>query len=140
MTFRPQSYFSAWRFFALTSCAFYSFLYTLFFKNSLFYPLDAFCRLLFDADGDLCGLGMANNLCFWYELIMTMILNMVYSHSFAAYFIIQSPGNATQMVNNAANLISWQKGVDNVVGFDLEMTRMTVDGLFLIARNGEYVD
>lgn len=59
---------------------------------------------------------------------------------FAAYFVIQSPGNTTQLVNNVANVITWTKGVDDgIFGFDLEMTRMSVDGLFLIARNGEYV-
>ena len=60
--------------------------------------------------------------------------------SSAAYFIIQSPGNSSQFVNNVANVITWEKGAnDGILGFDLEMTRMSVDGLFLIARNGEYV-
>ena len=93
-------------------------------------------------DGGLCGLGMANYLCFWYEP-MTMLrkdLNMVYNHSFSAYFIIESPGNNTQFVNSVTNAITWTKGVDGILGFDLEMTRMSVDGLFLIARNGQYVD
>jgi len=54
----------------------------------------------------------------------------------SAYFLIQSPGNTTQLVNNVANVITWTKGVDDgIFGFDLEMTRMSVDGLFLIARN-----
>ena len=65
---------------------------------------------------------------------------MVYNHSFSAYFIIESPGNNTQFVNNVTNAITWTKGVDGIFGFDLEMTRMSVDGLFLIARNGQYVD
>ena len=71
---------------------------------------------------------------------MTMLLNTVYSHSFAAYFIIQNPGNGTQMVNNVSNPISWTKGVDKITGFDLEMARMGQDGLNLIARNGQYID
>lgn len=92
-------------------------------------------------DGGLYGFGMANYLCFWYESIMTMLLDMVCNHSFAGYFIIKSPGNGTQLVNNVTNVISWTKGVDDgIFGFDLEMTRMSVDGLFLIARNGQYVD
>ena len=73
--------------------------------------------------------------------IMTMLLNMVYNHSFAAYFIIETPGNGTQLVNNVTSAITWAKGVeDGIFGFDLEMTRMSVDGLYLIARNGQYVD
>ena len=74
---------------------------------------------------------------------VTMLLNMVYNHSssFAAYFIIESPGNGTQLVNNVTSAITWAKGVeDGIFGFDLEMTRMSVDGLYLIARNGQYVD
>ena len=91
-------------------------------------------------DGGLCGLGVANYLCFWYEPTMTTLLNTVYSHSFAAYFIIDNPANGTQLVNNVANLISWTKGVDLIEGFDLEMTRMADDGLYLIGKNGQYVD
>ena len=63
------------------------------------------------------------------------------SHSFAAYFIIQNPANGTQLVNNVTNIITWTKGVDDgIFGFDLELTRMSVDGLYLIARNGQYID
>ena len=65
-----------------------------------------------------------------------------YNHSFAAFFVVDNPGsNGTQYTNNAAYAITWQKGAnDNIFGFDLEMTRMSVNGLYLIARNGEYVD
>ena len=72
---------------------------------------------------------------------MTMFLKIVNNHSFAAFFIVLNPANGTQMVNNATNAITWTKGAqDGIFGFDLEMTRMSKDGLFLIARNGEYVD
>jgi hypothetical protein len=94
-------------------------------------------------DVGLRGLGMANNVYFWYDLIiMTTLLNMVYNYSFAAYFIIASPAsNGTQYANNAAYSISWEKGAnDGIYGFDLEMTRMSKDGLYLIARNGAYID
>lgn len=90
-------------------------------------------------DGGLCGLGMANYLCFRYEPTMTIAPEhgMVYNHSFAAYFIVQSPMNNAQLVNNVTNAITWTKGAnDGIFGFDLEMTRMSVDGLYLIARNG----
>lgn len=47
----------------------------------------------------------------------------------------------TQWVNNVSNLVSWTKGVgDGITGFDIEMTRLSEDGLTLIARNGEQVN
>ena len=63
----------------------------------------------------------------------------IYQHSFAAYFIIEAPQPNLQWVNNASNLLSWVKGAeDGIYGFDLEMTRKSQDGLFLIARNGKH--
>jgi len=54
----------------------------------------------------------------------------------SAYFVLLNPANGTQLVNNATNAITWTKGArDGIFGFDLEMTRMSKDGLFLIARN-----
>lgn len=54
----------------------------------------------------------------------------------SAYFIVEAPQFNTSWVNNASNLVSWVKGVDDgIFGFDLEMTRMSEDGLFLIAKN-----
>jgi len=68
----------------------------------------------------------------WMAICAVWIWQITYA---SAYFIIQNPGNGTQFVNNAANVITWTKGVDNIMGFDLEMTRMSKDGLSLIARN-----
>jgi hypothetical protein len=54
----------------------------------------------------------------------------------ANYFIITSPAAKSQWQNNAANLVSWEKALlDDINGFDLEMARMSTDGLTLIARN-----
>ncbi|CAA7262353.1 unnamed protein product [Cyclocybe aegerita] len=54
----------------------------------------------------------------------------------SAYFIINEPSANRQWTNNAANLVSWSKGVlDGIHGFDVEMARMSQDGLMLIARN-----
>ncbi|KIM35382.1 hypothetical protein M413DRAFT_449769 [Hebeloma cylindrosporum] len=54
----------------------------------------------------------------------------------ANYFIITSPAAQSQWQNNAANLVSWEKGVlDDIYGFDVEMARMSKDGLTLVARN-----
>jgi len=54
----------------------------------------------------------------------------------ANYFIISSPAAQSQWQNNVANLITWEKGVlDDIYGFDVEMARMSTDGLTLVARN-----
>jgi len=69
----------------------------------------------------------------WMVVCAVWVWQITYA---SAYFVIQNPGNGTQLVNNVANLITWAKGVDDgIFGFDLEMTRMSKDGLFLIARN-----
>ncbi|KAF8873166.1 hypothetical protein CPB84DRAFT_1727525 [Gymnopilus junonius] len=54
----------------------------------------------------------------------------------ANYFVVTNPAASAQWPNNAANLVTWQKGVlDGVDMFDLEMARMSQDGLILVARN-----
>lgn len=54
----------------------------------------------------------------------------------ADYFIISSPAAQSQWQNNVANLITWEKAVlDGIYGFDVEMARMSTDGLTLVARN-----
>jgi len=59
-------------------------------------------------------------------------------HFTAGYFLIDEPGLKREWSNNAANLVSWQKGVlDGIHGFDVEMARMSTDGLMLVARNGQ---
>ena len=56
----------------------------------------------------------------------------------AGYFLIDEPALKREWSNNAANLVSWQKGVlDGIYGFDVEMARMSTDGLMLVARNGK---
>jgi len=54
----------------------------------------------------------------------------------ANYFIINNPAASAQWPNNAVNLITWEKGVlDGVDMFDMEMARMSTDGLTLVAQN-----
>lgn len=54
----------------------------------------------------------------------------------SGYFIIDEPAAKQEWVNNAANLVSWSKGLlDGIGGFDVEMARMSTDGLTLVARN-----
>ncbi len=58
----------------------------------------------------------------------------------AGYFLINEPAAQREWANNAANLVTWSKGLlDGVDGFDVEMARMSTDGLMLVARNGEYL-
>jgi hypothetical protein len=55
------------------------------------------------------------------------------------YFIINEPAAQREWVNNGVNLVSWSKGLlDGINGFDVEMARMSTDGLTLVARNGEF--
>ncbi|KAH8092210.1 hypothetical protein BXZ70DRAFT_898382, partial [Cristinia sonorae] len=52
----------------------------------------------------------------------------------AAYLIINEPQKGEQWSNGVANRISWTKGLlDGVNAFDIEMSRMSVDGLIYVA-------
>ncbi|KAF5314361.1 hypothetical protein D9619_011943 [Psilocybe cf. subviscida] len=54
----------------------------------------------------------------------------------ASYFEITNPVQGTQWVNNGVNVLTWEKGLlDGINGFDVEMARMSQDGLMLLARN-----
>jgi len=56
---------------------------------------------------------------------------------FTGYFIINEPAAQREWINNAPNLVSWSKGLlDGIEGFDVELARMSTDGLTLVARNG----
>lgn len=71
-----------------------------------------------------------------------MVNGLRYSSSrlSANYFIINDPQLSTQWSNNAPNLITWSKGLrDGVHGFDVEMARLSKNGLSLVARNGAFV-
>ncbi|KDQ56128.1 hypothetical protein JAAARDRAFT_133074, partial [Jaapia argillacea MUCL 33604] len=55
---------------------------------------------------------------------------------FEAYFEITSPTNGTQWVNGATNPVTWVKGVnDGIPSFDIELARLSTDGLIYIAKN-----
>ena len=54
-----------------------------------------------------------------------------------AYFIINEPDSSSQWSNGASNLISWTKGLeDGIDAFDVELARLTDDGLIFVARDG----
>src|SRR4051794_33661376 len=64
-----------------------------------------------------------------------LVLAFFTLHS-AGYFVINEPNSKTQWVNNAANVVTWSKGLkDGIYGFDVELARMSQDGLRLVARN-----
>lgn len=57
----------------------------------------------------------------------------------SAYFVINQPTSSTQWSNGAANLVSWTKGLeDGIDAFDVELARLTDDGLIFVARDGEH--
>ena len=59
--------------------------------------------------------------------------------SFAAYFVISQPAKGEQWVNGAVNPISWTKGLlDGVNSLDIELARLSQDGLIFVARDGTY--
>ena len=57
---------------------------------------------------------------------------------FSAYFVITEPPYAREWRNGQANLVTWVKGVmDGIDNFDVEISRLSEDGLTFVARNGE---
>lgn len=54
-----------------------------------------------------------------------------------AYFVINQPAKGATWVNNAVNPISWTKGLlDGVTAVDIELARLSEDGLIFVARDG----
>lgn len=51
--------------------------------------------------------------------------------------MVKEPQEGAQWFNSAVNVLSWEKGVwDGVTHFDVEMTRLSEDGITYIAYNG----
>jgi len=56
--------------------------------------------------------------------------------SASSYFVVNTPSSNVAWVNGQSNLMTWTKGVqDGVEAFDLEMARLTVDGLIYVGMN-----
>ncbi|KAF8188724.1 hypothetical protein BJ912DRAFT_926333 [Pholiota molesta] len=65
-----------------------------------------------------------------------IVLAFLISRVSASYFVITEPQAQTQWVNGGSYLVSWSKGLlDDVYGFDVELTRLSNDGLTLVAMN-----
>ncbi|GJE97022.1 hypothetical protein PsYK624_132320 [Phanerochaete sordida] len=68
--------------------------------------------------------------------LLTLLLAWCLPAVHANYFIIQQPTAGTQWQNGAANLVTWTKGVgDGVDGVDIEMSRLSMDGLIFVAKD-----
>jgi hypothetical protein len=52
--------------------------------------------------------------------------------------MVTAPKLNDQWANGEARMVSWTKGAnDGVTSFDIEMSRLSTDGLTLIAKNGQ---
>jgi len=73
-----------------------------------------------------------------YPCCKLLMLQPAHTRFTASYFVIEEPQLQTQWQNNAVNLVTWRKGVlDGIDGFDVEMARLSQNGLILVARNSE---
>ncbi|KAK0232738.1 hypothetical protein IW262DRAFT_1258871 [Armillaria fumosa] len=55
-----------------------------------------------------------------------------------AYFVINEPQSSAQWSNDAVNVVTWEKGVlDDITHFDMELMRLSQDGVTYIAYNVE---
>lgn len=62
---------------------------------------------------------------------------MYFYRYFAAYFIINEPSKTVQWGNNITNFATWTIDAGSEVSvFDVELGRLSMDGLHFIARNG----
>ncbi|KAK0440411.1 uncharacterized protein EV420DRAFT_1650541 [Desarmillaria tabescens] len=55
-----------------------------------------------------------------------------------SYFIINEPQASAKWPNDAANVVTWEKGVlDDITHFDIELMRLSQDGVTYVAYNVE---
>ncbi|KAJ3556159.1 hypothetical protein NM688_g2176 [Phlebia brevispora] len=68
--------------------------------------------------------------------LLSLLLAWFMPLAHANYFVVQQPSQGTQWTNGQANPVQWTKGVgDGVVMTDIEMSRISVDGLIFVAQN-----
>lgn len=71
-----------------------------------------------------------------YPHAQTDSIDIVFTFS-PAYFNIKQPQTGTQWQNGAANPAQWTKGLmDDVPRFDIEIGRLSVDGILFVATDG----
>jgi len=67
--------------------------------------------------------------------LFTVLLSAVYTVR-ADYFIIDQPSASATWNNGVSYPVSWTKGLlDGIYGFDVELTRLSEDGLIFVAQN-----
>ncbi|KAF7359467.1 hypothetical protein MSAN_01289400 [Mycena sanguinolenta] len=70
-----------------------------------------------------------------FRIILRLVLAAFVS-SVSAYFVATAPQLNDQWANGQTRLVAWTKGVnDGVTSFDIEMSRLSADGLTLVAKN-----
>ncbi|KAH7927612.1 hypothetical protein BV22DRAFT_1031670 [Leucogyrophana mollusca] len=69
--------------------------------------------------------------------VLSLLLVLLTSLSVhAQYFIVNQPGASSTWKNGAAYPVSWTKGLlDGIDTFDIELTRLSQDGLIYVAMN-----
>lgn len=71
-----------------------------------------------------------------YTLHLILLFLSCFSLQVSAWFIVTEPNKSTVWANGRTNVLRWNKGLlDGVHGFDVELSRMSRDGLTLVARN-----
>lgn len=57
----------------------------------------------------------------------------------SAYFKVNTPSQSTAWINGQTNLLQWTKGLlDGINAMDIELARLSADGVWMIAANGAY--
>lgn len=70
------------------------------------------------------------------SLATLALSTLVWACSSLAYFVVTQPTPGAQWINGQTNALRWEKGLlDGIVGYDIELTRMSEDALILVAKN-----
>jgi len=55
-----------------------------------------------------------------------------------AYFVVNHPSSGEKWVNDQTNFLTWTIGATDALDvFDVQLTRMSTEGINYVARNGE---
>ncbi|EJU00623.1 hypothetical protein DACRYDRAFT_23037 [Dacryopinax primogenitus] len=70
-------------------------------------------------------------------LIPFVLFPLTLAQNIPTYFLITSPTKGSVWTNNATNLVQWTAAVDELPNgiFDVELARLSTDGLLFVARN-----
>ncbi|EGN94810.1 hypothetical protein SERLA73DRAFT_187871 [Serpula lacrymans var. lacrymans S7.3] len=69
-------------------------------------------------------------------LLISCLTTKAQTAAMSSYFIINQPGASSSWKNGSPYPVMWTKGLlDGVNSFDVEITRLSEDGLYYVARN-----